>query len=73
MIKNIFAFLDSGIKYLTLLSKTSSVRRMRKAIDYAERYIFLAEENDKEINVVKRKQNKKRLLVLRKAFFKYNQ
>ena len=65
--------IDSWIKYLTLLLKTSHVRRMRKAVNYGETFIRLffkeyvnADEEDQEDIL-------KRLERLEKKFFKYNQ
>tara|TARA_Y100000310_G_scaffold343900_1_gene453796 strand:+ start:68 stop:289 length:222 start_codon:yes stop_codon:yes gene_type:complete len=73
MIKSIAKVISEGIKYLTLLQKTSHVRRMRKAVDYGERFILLSEELGDMMTANERKRIKSRLRAIRKAFFKYNQ
>jgi len=62
IVKEVLGIINGGIKYLTLLQSTSHVRKLRKAIDWAERYI---EENDGEKDSAK-------LSRCKKKFFKYN-
>lgn len=62
-----------GIKYLILLSKTSHIRRMRKAVDYGETFILLFDELMNEDDDKKEKYIITKMRVARKRFFKYNQ
>lgn len=62
-----------SIKLLTLLAKTSHVRRMRKAVGYGENYIREDEKLVNETDPKKRKRiyNLKRYNKIK--FFKFNQ
>ncbi|MHA1853866.1 MAG: hypothetical protein ACTSUF_10240 [Candidatus Heimdallarchaeaceae archaeon] len=65
--------IQEGIKYLTLLQKTSHVRKLRAAVDWAEKYILLDEDLKTEDTASKRQQLYARKEYCRKKFFKYNQ
>jgi len=41
IVDNALKVISEGIKYLTLLTKTAHVRRLRKAVDYGEDFILL--------------------------------
>jgi len=72
-IRAVADMISKGIDYLTLLSKTSHVRRLRKAVDLGEEYIFKTEQL---VKMTKKKEidaQVKRLKKLKKKFFKYNQ
>lgn len=73
VIDNLLAVITEGIKYLTLLTKTSHVRKLRKAVDYGEQFIQLFDELVAEEDVKKKQQIRVRMNVIAKRFFKYNQ
>ncbi len=67
-IANVFT---EGIKYLMWLRKTANVRRMRRCIEYAEKYIQVNEKSGE----FKRISDKEQLKLLRKyarLFFRTN-
>ena len=51
MVGQIFQAISKGVEYLTLLRKTSHVRKLRKAVDYGETFITLFYELVAEKNV----------------------
>jgi len=72
-VSEIAKVISSGIEYLTLLTKTSHVRKLRKAVDFAEEN-FLLDEKLKTANEAKERQEiYARKGYLFKKFFKYNQ
>ena len=73
MVKGILDVISSGIKYLTLLSKTAHVRKLRKAVDYGETFMLLFYELVAEKNVKKKVQLRKRMKYCKIKFFKLNQ
>lgn len=73
IIESSLKLITEGIKYLTLLSKTSHVRRMRKAVDYGETFILLFDELVNTDDEKKERQITNRMKIARKRFFKYNQ
>ncbi len=73
MIKDIAKVINSGIQYLTLLLKTSHVRRLRKAVDFGETFIRLYEQLRYEKNEKEKQRIKTRMSYASRKFFKYNQ
>ena len=69
----IFQAISKGVEYLTLLRKTSHVRKLRKAVDYGETFITLFYELVAEKNVKKKAQTRKRMNYCKIKFFKLNQ
>ena len=74
-VTNIIRLLDRLVETWNLYLKTSTVRRMRKAVDYGEQFILLTGELEitKEIPNKERKRLNARRSTARKRFFKYNQ
>ena len=64
IVKEVLEVIRGGIEYLTLLQSTSHIRKLRRAIDWAEKYIDTNESNVDD--------KKKRLAYLKKKFKKYN-
>jgi len=60
-----------GFKLLKTLMDTAQVRKMRKAIEAAEKYLMI-NEKDGEYDCLNDEQQKKKLAYYRKRFFKYN-
>lgn len=76
MVKTVEAIakaIEGGVKYLTLLLKTSHVRRLRKAVDFGEYYIIEDEKLKHLKDEGEIKQVKARKALAKKRFFKYNQ
>ena len=73
MIKDILKVINSGLEYLTLLRKTSHIRRMRKAVDYGETFIRLYERLVLENDEKERQRLKTRMSFISRKFFKHNQ
>lgn len=73
VVQGVLDVISKGIEYLTLLSKTSHVRRLRKAVDWGESFILNYEELEKETDEKKIKNIKAKMALDRKNFFKYNQ
>ena len=70
-ISSIAGVIKEGIKYLMWLQKTSNVRRMRKCIEYGEKYIQVNEKSGQFRKI----SNKEQLKLLRKyarLFFNMN-
>jgi len=65
--------ISKGIEYLTLLSSTSHVRKLRRAVDYGETFINNFYELVNEEDPKKKIQLRNRLDYCKKKFFKYNQ
>ena len=72
-IKEIARVIAEGIKYLTLLSKTSHVRRLRKAVDFGETFINLFDDLIAEDDVKMKLHIRKRMNYVKKKFFQLNQ
>ncbi len=72
-LKELLGIVNGGIKYLTLLQKTRHVRKLRKAVDYAEKFILLSKELSHEKDSLLRKNLKKKMRRAESIFFKYNQ
>ncbi len=72
-IKELLGIIEGGIKYLTLLHKTSHVRKLRKAVDYGERFINTFYDLVNEKDIKKKKQLRVGLNYFKKKFYKYNQ
>lgn len=62
-----------SIEYLTLWSKTSHVRKLRKAVDAGETYIRLSHELAAESNEKMKIHIQKRMNYMEKVFYKLNQ
>jgi len=60
-----------GFKLLNTLQQTSRVRRMRKAVDAAEKYIQV-NQGDSPFDHIKPENRKDKLRYYAKRFFKYN-
>lgn len=73
IIESLLKVIDGGIRYLTLLQKTSHVRRMRKAVDYGETYILDDQLLEGEEDLKKRLQLRAKKKRARELFFRYNQ
>jgi len=73
IVESLLKVIDGGIKYLTLLQKTSHIRRMRRAVDYGETYILDDMALEKEEDLKKRIQIRARKKRAKKLFFRFNQ
>ncbi len=73
MVGQIFQAISKGVEYLTLLRKTSHVRKLRKAVDYGEQFINLFYELLAEDNAKGKIQLRKRMEYCKIKFFKLNQ
>jgi hypothetical protein len=71
MIKAIAEVIKEGIQYLTLLQKTRPQRRMKAAIEAAEKYIFVNDRIGEYKNIDKERQEQL-LTHYSKRFFHYN-
>jgi hypothetical protein len=72
IVDNALKVITEGIKYLTLLQKTSPIRKMKKAIDAGEKYIQL----DKREGPFRDISDKQRASLMKhycKIFFNNNQ
>lgn len=73
MVQGWLEVIKAGIKYLTLLSKTSHVRRLRKAVDYGEQFINLFDDLVTEEDVRQKKKIRTRMRYCETKFYKLNQ
>jgi len=73
MIGKIFQAFSKGVEYLTLLRKTSHVRKLRKAVDAGETFINLFYDLVDEEDTKKKKQIRSRMNNSKVKFFKLNQ
>ena len=73
IVDKVLGVIQEGIKYMTLLLKTSTVRRMRRAVDYGETYILDTEEWEREEDPKKKKQLVAKRKRARELFFRFNQ
>jgi len=73
IVEPILKVIGEGIRFLNLLQSTSHVRRMRTAVDMAEKYIFSTESYLKETKPKQKRAYGKRMIKYRKLFFKFNQ
>ncbi len=73
IVNNILKVIEGGISYLTLLLKTSHVRKLRKAVDYGETFITNFYDLVDEDDTKKKRQIRKRMNYCKIKFFKYNQ
>jgi len=64
--------ITAGFKLLKTVLDTAEVRRIRKCIDMAEKYIQVNEEMIKEPDAKQRAKLRKRLLYYKKKFFQFN-
>ena len=71
IVENALKFLDSGIKYLTLLQQTAPIRKMKSAIEAGEKYIQVNEGRG-EFKDMTDIQRLKYLRHYAKRFFHYN-
>jgi len=73
---DIFGFLKEAASLTKYAMKSANVRRMRKAVDLGERFIFLTEEIEKastnKDEQLKTKHTKTRDII-KKRFFRFNQ
>ena len=73
IVEGLLKVITEGIKYLTLLSKTSHVRRLRRAVDWGEKFIITFDELVSTDDVKEKRKLRTRLNYIRKRFFRYNQ
>ena len=73
VIDSALKLVEAGIKYLTLLLKTSHVRRLRLAVDWGEKYIQEDEKLKTEDDAGKRADIYKKKAYIKRKFFRYNQ
>ncbi len=73
MISGIVKVIGEGIRYLTLMLKTSHVRKLRKAVNYGETFINLFYDLLAEEDVEKKEYIRKRMDRVKKKFYKFNQ
>jgi len=73
MVGQIFQAISKGVEYLTLLRKTSHVRKLRKAVDYGETFINLFYELVDEEDVKKKKHIRTQMNYCKVKFYKLNQ
>jgi len=62
--------ISEGIKYLNLLTKTSHVRKLRKAIGYAQTFMELTEDIEGVTNEKTLKQLRARRRYIKRKFMK---
>jgi len=63
--------ISEGFKLVRQIRETSVIRKMRKAIDYAEKYIQV-NEKEGEFDYLSDDQQKKKLAFYQRKFFKHN-
>jgi len=73
MVGQIFQAISKGVEYLTLLRKTSHVRKLRKAVDAGETFINLFYDSIGEKDLKKKQRVLIKMNRLKKIFFKLNQ
>jgi len=63
--------ISEGFKLIRQIRETSVMRKMRKAIEYAEKYIQV-NEKEGEFDYLSDEQQKKKLKYYQRKFFKHN-
>ena len=71
VVESALKFLDSSIKYLTLLHQTAPIRKMKAAIEEGEKYIQVNEGRG-EFQDITNVQRIKYLRHYSKRFFRFN-